>query len=138
MKTGLNRMSRNHIRNYKTIDNCIIDMAIGMPGKNGVISGMRASCEVVIEINMPKAILAGKIPFFISENQVILSPGLQDGSIPPEYFRSVIDIKKRELLYSAPFDYICVYDFECQCEEGSKNLNFNVSNAIVDLFIGNN
>jgi 2'-phosphotransferase len=57
MKTGLNKMARNHVH-----------MAIGMPGKNGVISGMRASCEVVVEVNMPKAMLAGKIPFYISEN----------------------------------------------------------------------
>ena len=34
-------------------------MAIGMPGKKGVISGMRASCDVVIEVNMPKAMAHG-------------------------------------------------------------------------------
>ncbi len=61
-----------------------IDMAIGMPGKKGVISGMRGSCEVVIEINMVKAIRQGKIPFFISENQVILTPGVgEKGYLPP-------------------------------------------------------
>lgn len=32
-----------------------IHMAPGM-GKDGVISGMRASCEIVIEVNMVKAI----------------------------------------------------------------------------------
>jgi hypothetical protein len=58
---------------------------------------------------------------------VILSPGTPDaGSIPSRYFRSVIDVKKRELIYSAPFDYICVYDFEAQCEEGTKDLTHNV------------
>jgi 2'-phosphotransferase len=51
-------------------------MAIGMPGKKGVISGMRGSCEVVVEINIVKAIKEGKIPFSISENNVILSPGV--------------------------------------------------------------
>ena len=34
-------------------------MAIGMPGKNGVISGMRQSCEVVVEVNMVRAIYEG-------------------------------------------------------------------------------
>lgn len=54
-----------------------------------------------------------KIPFFVSKNNVILSEGLADGSIPAQYFRSVLDFKNEKLLYSAPFDYICVYDFEC-------------------------
>ena len=72
MKGGLNKMARNHVH-----------MAIGM-GKNGVISGMRQSCQIVIELNMPKAMYgAHKIPFFVSSNEVILSEGLPDGSIPP-------------------------------------------------------
>ena len=99
-------------------------MALGMPGKKGVVSGMRGSCEVLVEVNMPRAILQGKVPFYISQNRVILSPGL-NGELPSAYFRSVIDMKKKEFLYQAPFDYICVYDFECQCEEGTKNLTFN-------------
>ena len=42
LKGGLNRMNRNHIRiNYTLIN---IDFAIGKPGSNGVISGMRSSC----------------------------------------------------------------------------------------------
>lgn len=91
-----------------------LDMALGLPGKNGVISGMRSSCEVVVEVNMAKAMHEGKIPFFVSENKVILSPG-QDtqGYLPSKYFRSMIDIKNHKFLYSAPIDYICVYDFEC-------------------------
>lgn len=82
MKGGLNRMARNHVH-----------MAVGMPSQ-GVISGMRSSCEVVIEVNMVKA-MAGehKVPFYVSANKVVLSPGLEDGSIPSEYFRSVLDIK---------------------------------------------
>ena len=69
-------------------------MAIGMPGKKGVISGMRTSCEVVVEVNMTKAIKLGQVPFFFSSNQVILSPGNESGSLLPEFFRSVIDFKK--------------------------------------------
>jgi 2'-phosphotransferase len=84
-----------------------------MPGKKGVISGMRTSCEVVIEINMVKAIYEGNIPFFISENKVILTPGNESGSLPPMYFRTMLDFKKKEFIHKAPFDYICVYDFEC-------------------------
>lgn len=100
-------------------------MAIAM-NKDGVISGMRNSCQVVIEVNMAKAMFGPhKIPFFISSNQVILSPGLTDGSIPPEYFRTVQDLQKKEYMYMAPFDYICVYDFECNCSKEQGQLKFN-------------
>mmetsp|Transcript_21258 Transcript_21258/g.20409 ORF Transcript_21258/g.20409 Transcript_21258/m.20409 type:complete len:114 (+) Transcript_21258:399-740(+) len=113
MKTGLNRMARNHIH-----------LAIGRPGKNGVISGMRSSCEVVVEVNMVKAMNAG-FPFYISTNKVILCPGTKDeGALPPEFFRSVINFKNNSIIHSAPFDYICVYDFEAQCENGTNNLTF--------------
>jgi 2'-phosphotransferase len=56
MKNGLNKMARNHIH-----------MAVGLPGKAGVISGMRDSCQVVIEINLAKAMLGpDKVPFLTS------------------------------------------------------------------------
>ena len=85
---------------------------------------MRSSCQVVIELNMVKAIHGPhQIPFFLSSNKVILSEGLADGSIPPEYFRSVIDVKQNKYLYEASFDYICVYDFECQCNETKTTNN---------------
>jgi 2'-phosphotransferase len=78
-ETGLNKMGRNHIH-----------MAIGYPGSDGVISGMRGSCEVIIEINLAKAMLGeDKIAFHKSSNNVVLSEGLEDGSIPFKYFRSV-------------------------------------------------
>ena len=65
MQTGLNKMARNHVH-----------MAVGLPG-NGVISGMRSSCEVVIEVNMVKAMHANPpVPFWISQNKVVLSEGL--------------------------------------------------------------
>jgi hypothetical protein len=79
---------------------------------------MRSSCEVVIELNMVKAMYGKhKIPFYVSSNKVILSEGLEDGSIPAEYFRSVIDFKKKNFIHQAPIDYICVYDFEATCEK---------------------
>ena len=89
MESGLNKMSRNHVH-----------FAIGYPGRDGLISGMRASCEIIIELNLTKAIHGEhKIPFYESTNKVILSEGLQDGSIPPQYFRTVYDFKKDVLLY---------------------------------------
>ena len=73
--TGLSRMSRQHIH-----------MASGIPGDNQVISGMRSTSQVVIYIDMTKAMCDG-IPFYMSSNGVILSPG----PIPIEYFSSVVD-----------------------------------------------
>ena len=98
-------MARNHIH-----------MAPGI-GKNNVISGMRGNCEVVIEVNMAKAMFGpDQLPFYVSSNQVILTPGLKDsGALPVRNFRSVFDIQQKKLTYEAPFDYILVYDFECQC-----------------------
>ena len=105
-------MARNHIH-----------FAIGMPDKKGVISGMRSSCEIVIEINLAKSMYGEhKIPFYISNNNVILSEGLNDGSLPPQYFRTVYDFYKKVYIHEAPFDYICVYDFECTCSEDRKTL----------------
>ena len=111
MKGGMNKMKRNHMH-----------FALGTPGKAGVISGMRASCEIVIEINMAKAIYGEhKIPFYKSGNNVILSAGLDDGSLPPQYFRTVLDFKKSKYIHEAPFEYICVYDFEATCGDAEKD-----------------
>jgi 2'-phosphotransferase len=110
MQSGLNRMGRNHTH-----------LAIGLPG-NGVISGMRSSCEVVIDINMTKAMHGPhKIPFWISANKVVLAEGLEDGSIPTDYFRYVMDFRMKKYLYQTPFDYICVFDFECTCYNDDAN-----------------
>ena len=99
-------MGRNHVH-----------LAPGFPHKKEVISGMRTSCEVVIELNVVKAMHgAHKFNFFTSSNGVVLCEGLEDGSIPKDYFRSVIDYPKNKYIYSAPIDYLCIYDFECTCD----------------------
>ena len=83
MESGLCRMARNNVH-----------MAIGLPGKTGVISGMRNSCDTVIEINLLKAIKSERMPFYSSVNNVVLSPGEgKKGLVPPEFFRSVFDVK---------------------------------------------
>ena len=106
MQSGLNKMARNHVH-----------MAVGLPG-NGVISGMRSSCQIVVEVNMTRAMHSNPpVPFWISQNRVILSEGLEDGSIPTQYFRTVMDWQAKKFLHQAPIDYICVYDFECTCTD---------------------
>lgn len=56
-------MARNHIH-----------FAIGMPKEEGVISGMRGSADLIIEIDMEAAMKEG-IEFYISSNLVILTEG---------------------------------------------------------------
>lgn len=73
--TGLSRMNRTAIQ-----------MAIGRPGDPSVkiISGMRADCECVIEIDMVAA-MEERIEFYLSENQVVVC----EGPIPPKFLRLV-------------------------------------------------
>ena len=78
-KQGLSRMGRNHVH-----------FATGLPGEDGVISGMRARSTVLIYLNVPACLRDG-IPLFISENSVVLCPGAGDtGTIPPQYFSKVV------------------------------------------------
>lgn len=78
---GLSRMGRTHIH-----------LAPGLPGEQGVISGMRKNCDMAIYINVPKALSAG-IPFFWSENGVLLTPGDSEGKLAPHYFSRAIQLK---------------------------------------------
>ena len=103
-----------------------VHMAIGLPGKNGVISGMRNSCDTVIEINLLKAVKSGRMPFYTSTNNVVLTPGEgEKGLVPPEFFRSVFDPKSGQYLYQAPIKYLLVYDFECNCSKDRSAIKFN-------------
>ena len=76
-----------------------LDFAKGLPGDNEVISGMRYSCNVIIEIDMAKAIKDG-YKFYKSLNDVILCPGKGDeGALPPTYFSKVhfMDLNTKKL-----------------------------------------
>lgn len=85
-KQGLSRMNRRHIH-----------FAPGLPGEDGVISGMRSSCEIYIYIDFTKALEAG-FKFFRSSNNVILCSGDERGFLPPQYFAKVVDKKTEENL----------------------------------------
>ena len=71
-------MTRNHIH-----------FAKGLPGEDGVISGMRSSCDVLIYMDAKKC-LDSDIPFFESANGVLLSPGNEKGQIPLEMVEKVV------------------------------------------------
>lgn len=67
------------------------------PGDKRVISGMRYDTEVGIWIDLRRAMQAG-IPFYISPNQVILSPGKND-LIPVEFFDKVVDLRTKKRIW---------------------------------------
>ncbi|CAK8991886.1 tRNA 2'-phosphotransferase 1 [Durusdinium trenchii] len=64
------------------------------PGDKRVISGMRYDCEIAIWIDLKRAI-ADNVPFYMSTNKVILSPGI-DGVIDKKYFTKARDLQKKE------------------------------------------
>eukprot|EP00438_Fugacium_kawagutii_P023720 Skav228047 [mRNA] locus=scaffold1188:212826:213635:+ [translate_table: standard] len=64
------------------------------PGDKRVISGMRYDCEIAIWIDLEKAV-RDKVPFYLSANQVLLSPGI-DGVIDKKYFTHARDLKTME------------------------------------------
>jgi len=68
-KSGLNKMSRTHIH---------------FASKPNAISGFRSESTVLIHVDMGAAMEDG-IEFFMSANQVILSPG----PIDPKYFKQI-------------------------------------------------
>jgi 2'-phosphotransferase len=84
---GLSRMRRQHIH-----------CAAGEPGDEGVISGMRRSCQIYIYIDVAAA-LADGYKFYRSANNVILCPGNAAGILPPRYFAKVKDVKKNQIIF---------------------------------------
>lgn len=89
-----------HIRTegLKPMKRAYIHFAPGMLGEEDVRSGMRKSSTIYIYIDTEKAMKDG-IKFFRSENNVILSSGL-DGVISPIYFRKVEDVRTGRILYT--------------------------------------
>lgn len=77
---GLSRMSRNHIH-----------FACYCPeGEKGVISGVRPTADLLIFLDVEKA-LEGGLKLFVSSNGVILSPGNEHGFIETRFFSKVTE-----------------------------------------------
>jgi 2'-phosphotransferase len=73
-------MRRNHIH-----------LAQGVPG-NGVISGMRTSSQILIYVDIAKALSVG-IKFYLSSNGVVLTEGDELGFLSPSFFERVVDAR---------------------------------------------
>jgi hypothetical protein len=79
-EAGLSKMRRQHVH-----------LATGLPDGGGVVSGMRKSSEILVYINLAKAV-ADQVEFFVSKNGVILTPGDASGYLASKYFATVIDV----------------------------------------------
>ncbi|KAF1985288.1 phosphotransferase KptA/Tpt1 [Aulographum hederae CBS 113979] len=100
---GLKRMTRNHVHfaaglpaGFTTMEDA--DSAEKENEKKRqpvVISGMRNSSSVLIFIDIRKALDAG-LPFWRSDNGVVLSEGNEDGIMPVEFFKRVEKRAKRK------------------------------------------
>ena len=64
------------------------------PGDKRVISGMRHDSEIAFYIDLKSALGKG-VPFYVSGNEVILSPGIQ-GRISPEFLVKWVDLQTGE------------------------------------------
>lgn len=71
MRAGLSKRNRMHIH---------------MAQSDNANQGYRKGANVCIWVNVSKA-LADGIPFYVSDNNVVLSPGDQLGNIPPKYLK---------------------------------------------------
>ncbi|CAN8286339.1 unnamed protein product [Cochlearia groenlandica] len=76
LTSGLKRMNRLHVH-----------FSCGLPTDGEVISGMRRDVNVLIYLDIKKALEDG-IAFYISDNKVILTEGI-DGVVPAVYFQKI-------------------------------------------------
>ncbi|KAI3800460.1 hypothetical protein L1987_28551 [Smallanthus sonchifolius] len=85
LESGLKRMQRLHVH-----------FACGLPTDGEVISGMRRDINILIFLDVRKA-LQGGMKLYISENKVILTEGF-DGVVPVEYFEKIESWPDRKLI----------------------------------------
>ncbi|KAB2595476.1 tRNA 2'-phosphotransferase 1-like [Pyrus ussuriensis x Pyrus communis] len=76
LRSGLKSMKRLHVH-----------FSRGLPTDGQVISGMRRDVNVLIYVDVKKALEEG-MKFYISENKVILTEGF-DGVVPVKYFEKI-------------------------------------------------
>lgn len=76
LESGLKRMKRLHVH-----------FSCGLPMDGEVISGMRRDVDLLIFLDVRKALEDG-MKFYISDNKVILTEGF-DGVVPVKYFEKI-------------------------------------------------
>ncbi|XP_071718017.1 uncharacterized protein [Rutidosis leptorrhynchoides] len=88
LEGGLKRMQRLHVH-----------FSCGLPTDGEVISGMRRDVNILIFLDIRKA-LEGGMKLYISENKVILTEGF-NGVVPVKYFERIESWPDRKLI---PFE----------------------------------
>nr|GLL37334.1 tRNA 2'-phosphotransferase 1-like isoform X1 [Ipomoea trifida] len=76
LEQGLKRMKRLHVH-----------FSCGLPTDGEVISGMRRDVNILIFLDVKKALQEG-MKLYISDNKVILTEGF-DGVVPVKYFKKI-------------------------------------------------
>ncbi|XP_066371916.1 uncharacterized protein [Miscanthus floridulus] len=76
LQSGLKRMARLHVH-----------FSSGLPLDGGVISGIRQNVNILIHLDVSKALKDG-MKLYISDNKVILTEGF-DGVVPVKYFERI-------------------------------------------------
>lgn len=108
-KEGLKTMERNHVH-----------FATSTPESGEVISGMRADCEILVYLNVPKFLQSdGKL--FRSSNNVLLTRG-HGGVVSPEFFLRAIQ--------RSPFKELSV---GAAASSGKQNAKPSLSTPAVSL-----
>jgi 2'-phosphotransferase len=80
---GLSRMARRHLH-----------LSRSSPGSAEVISGMRASCSLVVYVDLVAAMRVGGLRFFESQNGVVLTEGDADGFLRPQFFKRAVRLHR--------------------------------------------
>lgn len=60
------------------------------------LAGLRKSAQILIFIDIPKALSAG-LKFFLSDNGVVLTEGDASGFLKPEFFARVEDVRRQPI-----------------------------------------
>lgn len=98
-QTGLSKMQRNHIH---FTEKHVMDHVVGR--------AMRATCNVLVYIDVPTAVQDG-IKFYRSSNDVLLSPGRDDtGCIDRHYFLLAITTEGSVLYKKQGTAGVLIYD----------------------------
>ncbi|KAL5571551.1 hypothetical protein UlMin_021148 [Ulmus minor] len=85
LESGLKRMERLHVH-----------FSSGLPTDGEVISGMRRNVNVLIFLDVKKALEDG-MKLYVSDNKVILTEGF-DGVVPVKYFEKIESWPDRQLI----------------------------------------
>ncbi|EPE31792.1 ADP-ribosylation [Glarea lozoyensis ATCC 20868] len=81
---GLKKMTRTHIH-----------FGTALPGDKGVVSGMRNDAELLIYVDVRKALEEGVL-WWISENGVVLTEGDGEGVLSSRFFKRVVGRREEE------------------------------------------